>query len=132
MTVFIISVVRTVVPTIVGALFTWLASFGLIVPEEGKIGLSGFLFVLFTGVYYLLVRLLEERYPQIGILLGFAKSPDSYSNGPGVEVTTKHGNEVNITVTPSEEPTVITGTTLPNLNTEVVTDDRVPGPDHRA
>lgn len=133
MTVFVISLVRTIVPIIVGAVFTWLASYGIEVPEDGQMGLTAFLFAFFTGIYYLIVRLLEERYPQVGILLGFAKSPDSYSKGPGVEVTSKPaGNEVNITVTnPTAEPTVITGTTLPNLN-EAVPTDRVPGPDHRA
>lgn len=133
MTVFIISFVRTVTPTLVGALSAWLVSLGITLPDEAYTALISFLFVVFTGLYYLVVRLLEERFPQVGILLGIAKSPDSYSNGPGVAVTSKIGNEVNITVTPSDEPTVITGTTLPNLNQTVVEQpDRVKGPDHRA
>lgn len=131
MTVFVISLIRSNVPVAVGALLTWLISFGIVVPEEGRIGLTSFLFFFLTGFYYLVVRLLEERFPQVGILLGFPKSPDSYSKGPGVEVTSKPGNEVNVTIHQPDnaEPTVITGTTLPNL---AAVADRVPGPDHRA
>lgn len=123
MTTFVISLIRSNVPIVVGALLTWLVSLGIVVPEEGKVGLILFLVAFLSGFYYLIVRLLEERYPQIGILLGFAKSPDSYSKGPGVEVTSKPGNEINITVTnPDAEPTTITAEST----------DRVPGPDHRA
>lgn len=124
MTVFVISLIRTVTPSIVGAFFAWLLSLGVVMPVEAELGLISFLFAVFTGLYYLVVRLLEEKFPELGILLGFAKSPDSYTKGPGVEITSKPGNELNITVNNPNEET-----------TEGLADlliDRVPGPDHRA
>jgi hypothetical protein len=124
MTVFVISLVRTFVPTVVGALFVWLASFGIEVPEDGRVGLTSFLFVLFTGLYYLVVRLLEERFPQLGILLGFAKSPDSYTKGPGVELTSKPNGNPEITVTVSD-PAIETQAT------DVYVNRATNGPDHR-
>lgn len=88
MTVFIISLIRTVIPVIVGAVLTTLAEAGLNIDEAGQQGLTTALFVLFTAIYYFIVRLIEQHVPWFGILLGYAKSPDSYSKSvPSVTVT---------------------------------------------
>lgn len=110
MTVFIAGLIRTVVPAIVGALATWLLSFGLDVGPDAYAGLTAFLGLLFTGVYYAVVRLIEDRVPQAGWLLGLAKSPDSYSKGPGVSLSQKpEGNpEVTITVDNSVDTSTVT------------------------
>jgi len=105
MTTFVISLIRSNVAPLVGALATWLISLGLTVPEEAKQGLITFLFFFLSGIYYLVVRLLEEKYPQVGILLGYAKTPDSYSKGPGVELTQKPNGDPQITVTVGTEAT---------------------------
>jgi len=110
MTVFIAGLIRTVVPAIVGALATWLLSFGLDVGPDAYAGLTAFLGLLFTGLYYAIVRLIEDRVPQAGWLLGLAKSPDSYSKGPGVTMTQKpEGNpEVTITVDGKTDASTVT------------------------
>ena len=83
MTVFVLSIIRTWVPIGVGALISWLTvTVGLPeIPEEGATGLIIFLTAVLQGAYYLLVRWLEQKFPQIGVLLGAAKSPDAYSTG---------------------------------------------------
>lgn len=99
MTVFIAGLIRTVVPAIVGALATWLLSFGLDVGPDAYAGLTAFLGLVFTGLYYAVVRLIEDRVPQAGWLLGLAKSPDSYSKGPGVTLTQKPDGNPEVTIT---------------------------------
>ena len=89
MTIFVAGLIRTVVPALVGALSAWLVSLGLELPVEAYEGLIAGMGLLFTGVYYAVVRLIEDRVPQFGWLLGLAKSPDSYSKGPGVQLTQK-------------------------------------------
>lgn len=119
MTLFIISFIRTIAPAIVGALGSWLVTLGLDVGEEALASLTAFMFIAFTGIYYALVRLLEEKYPKLGILLGFAKSPDSYSKGPGVELTQKPGGNPEVTIT-VEDGSMVPPSRLTS------------GPDHRA
>ena len=64
---FVISQVRTWAPIIVGALISW-----GVLPEdlstEAALALSGGI----MGAYYLVVRLLEEKWPVFGWLLGKA------------------------------------------------------------
>jgi hypothetical protein len=110
MSVFIAGLIRTVVPAIVGALAAWFVSLGLQLPEDAYAGLTAALSFGFTALYYGVVRLIEERVPQVGWLLGLAKSPDSYSKGPGVVLTQKpDGNpEVTIKVETPVDPENIT------------------------
>lgn len=93
MKIFVISLIRTVTPAIVGALSSFLVGLGIELEPEAYSALTGFLFILFTGIYYALIRLLEEKVPQIGVLLGYPASPDSYSKGVAQElkVTIKGG-----------------------------------------
>lgn len=87
MTAFVLSIVRTLVPVIVGTVISWLAVLGLEIDESGQEGLSIFLTGLFIAIYYLAVRLIGQKFPGVEILLGSAKSPDSYTKGTPVEAT---------------------------------------------
>lgn len=71
-----ISVIRTVVPSIVGAVLAMLTAQGIELDAEAAANLTGFLTALLGGVYYLVVRVIESRHPKAGILLGKAKTPE--------------------------------------------------------
>lgn len=75
MTNFFTSLIRTYVPIIVGALVAWLATLGLAIDADAAAGLIIFLTCALQGLYYLVVRLLERKFPQIGVLLGSAQKP---------------------------------------------------------
>ena len=87
------SLIRTYVPIIVGALVAWLLTLGVNLDAGAQTGLIVFLTGLLQAVYYTLIRLAERQWPQIGVLLGLAKTPDSYSNDQAVpgEVIEDHG-----------------------------------------
>lgn len=72
---FIASVIRTVVPSAVGALLTWLASIGLDLGDDARVGLIAAGTTLLTGLYYTAVRSLEAKWPAAGAFLGVAKQP---------------------------------------------------------
>lgn len=129
MILLLLSFIRTIVPAIVGAVVAYLVQLGLAVDGEFEAALTAVLFAVFTGIYYLIVRVIEMKFPGIGILLGWAASPDSYSKGAGVDIVQKSEQNISVQV---NEPALIPGTTLPNLNSSVVSLDRVDGPDHRA
>lgn len=124
MTVFVISFIRTQTPALVAAFFAWLISLGIVLPVEAELGLIAFLTAVLTGAYYAVVRLFEEKYPQVGILLGFPKSPDSYSKGPGVVIDQKPNGSPEITLTINEDSKTQESTVYVNRLTD--------GPDHRA
>ena len=73
---FVTSLIRTYVPIIVGTVVGWLAAKGITVDSNAVAGLTAFLSGFFSAVYYLVVRVLERRYPQLGWLLGAAKKPE--------------------------------------------------------
>lgn len=75
---YFISLIRTWVPLGVGAVLSWLASLGLELGAEAEVGLVAFGTALVTGVYYALVRALEQRWPSFGRLLG-KKTQVAYS-----------------------------------------------------
>lgn len=72
---FVTSAIRTVSPIIIGALVAWLASLSLQLDAETQTGLIVALVGVLQAVYYLVVRLLEKRWPQLGVLLGSASQP---------------------------------------------------------
>ena len=86
------SIVRTVVPVVVGAIATYLVTkFGINLSDEVTSALSVILMAVFTSVYYIIVRWLEQKFPTIGVLLGWAAVPESYTparvrNSQGTEV----------------------------------------------
>lgn len=66
------SIIRTAVPLIVGPLVTWLASKGVDIDGET---LTVAVAAVVGFVYYVGVRLLERRWPALGVLLGSKKKP---------------------------------------------------------
>lgn len=77
------SIVRTIVPIVVGAVLAWIASLGITLDPEFEPLLGTVLTGAFTGLYYIAVRLLETYLsPKLGWLLGLAKTPTSYTAEP--------------------------------------------------
>jgi len=67
------SIVRTVIPLIVGFLLTWALKAGFDLDDDS---VTNVVTVIVTGVYYALVRFLEVHVnPSLGWLLGLAKPP---------------------------------------------------------
>ena len=108
-----LSLIRTYAPILVGAFASWLLTVGLDIDSETQAGLVIFLTGLLQAVYYTVVRVLEQRFPGIGVLLGAAKSPDAYSKGAEPAAV-----DADAEVDVSDE------VELPPLD--------IPGPDHRA
>lgn len=73
---FLTSLIRTYVPIAVGAVVSWLATRGINLDSAAAAGLASFLTGILSAVYYLAVRLLEKKFPQLGWLLGSAKKPE--------------------------------------------------------
>lgn len=67
-----VSIRRTIVPVVAGFLLAQAARVGLSIPESDLVGV---LEAIVTGVYYTAIRLLEVRFPQVGILLGALSAP---------------------------------------------------------
>jgi len=109
-----LSIIRTYVPIVVGALASWLlVTFAFELEADIQAHLIIALTGLLQAVYYAAVRALETRFPGVGVLLGAAKTPDTYSKG-------------NEPAPVSAEDAVDVGgdVELPALD--------APGPDHRA
>lgn len=73
----VVSLIRTVVPVIVGSLLTWLAGRGIALDGAA---VTPAVTTLIIGVYYAAVRWAEVRWPRAGWLLGVARPP-SYRPG---------------------------------------------------
>jgi len=104
--VLLASIIRTLVPLAVGQIVAWLALASVILDEPTKNALGTFLGGLVTAVYYLIIRLLEQRWPAIGVLLGLAKSPDSYSKEPDRSTLTATLNAAGTWEIPGKPETV--------------------------
>jgi hypothetical protein len=74
----LIGLIRTWVPITVGAALSWLATNGLELDKETQTAAIVASTGAIQALYYTTVRLLENKVPQIGWLLGSAKTP-SYS-----------------------------------------------------
>jgi hypothetical protein len=76
MSQYIISVIRTWVPIIVGAVLAKLIVLtGVVISEDASANLKNTLTLIVIGLYYAVARWLEQRYPRVGILLGYIKQP---------------------------------------------------------
>ena len=76
---FVIAQIRTYVPMLVGFLVTWLVAANILDPDTSvtfQAGRVSALTALLSGLYYFLVRLLAEKWPGVGILLGVNKAPE--------------------------------------------------------
>lgn len=82
------SIIRTIVPVIVGTILSWLLTLGIPVDGELRTALAAALTLSLTAIYYVVVRLLETYVtPKLGWLLGLAKSPTSYTaESPAVSI----------------------------------------------
>jgi hypothetical protein len=72
------SVIRTIVPIVVGSFIAWLAARGVKVDEATILPAID---AIVAGAYYALIRLVEHKYPKAGWLLG---SPGAPSYAPSV------------------------------------------------
>jgi len=68
----LLSLRRTLVPVAVGYLLAQAARAGFDIPADQ---LAGVLEALITGAYYAVVRVAEQRFPAVGVLLGASKQP---------------------------------------------------------
>ncbi len=73
---YVVSLIRTLCPVIVGSVAGFLAAKGINLDPSATAGLTAFLSGLFTTVYYLTVRIIESKYPKAGYLLGVPKKPE--------------------------------------------------------
>ena len=73
------SIVRTIVPVIVGAIASYLITLGVTLQEDVMAALSVIITAAATAIYYIAIRWLEQKFPKIGILLGYAAVPESYT-----------------------------------------------------
>lgn len=69
------SLVRTVVPFVVGSIASWLLTRGIDMDEASKAQLTSVVTVVLGAAYYAVVRLGERVRPKLGVLLGMAKAP---------------------------------------------------------
>ncbi len=72
---FVTGVIRTWVPIAVGAVISWLATRGMTVDADTQLGLITAATGLIQAGYYLAVRLVAEKFPWAGILLGSNHAP---------------------------------------------------------
>ena len=79
------SFVRTLVPVAVGQIIAYIATLGIIVPGDVETALTVVLGFVATAVWYTAVRFLEQKFPKIGALLGWAATPDGYTSADGAK-----------------------------------------------
>lgn len=94
------SVVRTGVPLLVGVVVSLAASKGIEVSAELESQLVLLVGAAAGSIYHWVVRLLEERWPRFGWLLGFARAPHyegSSGNGTDYVSTTKYDDQGRVT-----------------------------------
>lgn len=73
------SFVRTLVPVAVGQIAAYLATIGIELPEDVMAAVTVILGFIITALWYTAVRFLEQKWPWIGVLLGWATTPDGYT-----------------------------------------------------
>jgi hypothetical protein len=86
MNALVASVIRTIIPIAVGQVASWLLLLNIVLPTPAAAGLSAFLGGLLTAIYYVGVRVLEQQWPIVGVLLGLPVSPDTYSKATATAV----------------------------------------------
>ena len=73
---FVNSLIRTYVPLIVGAVAAWAVTLGLEIDANTQTSLIVVLTAALQGAYYLIIRLIERKFPKVGVLLGKASAPE--------------------------------------------------------
>lgn len=69
------SLIRTAVPLLAGAIFSWLVAINFTIPGVSEPVLEGILTFVLGFAYYTIVRLLEKKWPKLGWLLGVPVQP---------------------------------------------------------
>lgn len=73
---YVISLIRTVSPILVGTLLAWAASsLHVVIGPSSQAGLVALCVAVLSAAYYALVRLLERKWPSLGVLLGVPAKP---------------------------------------------------------
>lgn len=80
---FLVSQIRTYVPSGVGAALSWLALRGVEVTSDQRLALVTFSTAAATGLYYTGARLIESKWPRVGGWLVGSKGAPSYSSPTG-------------------------------------------------
>lgn len=80
MSATIVSLIRTWTPVAVGTLVSWLLTLGINLDPDTQAGLIAGLTGVLIAAYYGIVRVLERRWPWVGVLLGSTAQPE-YSRG---------------------------------------------------
>lgn len=70
-----IGTIRTFVPTVVGTFVLFLAARGFELDAAAVAGLEAFVTGVAVTTYYIIIRLLSERFPSLEWLLGSGKTP---------------------------------------------------------
>jgi hypothetical protein len=79
------SIIRTVVPIIVGSVIAWLAARGVKVDEATILPAVD---AVVAAAYYALIRLVEDKWPKAGWLLGSPGAPTYASATPSPSTLT--------------------------------------------
>lgn len=80
------SIVRTIIPLAVGQIIAFVATLGIEVTPEQEAAFTTVLGFVAAALYYLIIRFLEQKFPWMGALLGWAATPDGYSHGDAEDV----------------------------------------------
>lgn len=71
-----VGIIRTIVPTAVGAVLSWLAiEYGVVIDDAASQGLVAGFTSLLASIYYVVVRFAEKHVPALGWLLGSPTAP---------------------------------------------------------
>ena len=87
------SVIRTGVPLAVGVGVSFAAAKGIHISPETEAQVVVLIGAVAASAYHWLVRLLEERWPRFGWMLGLAHSPDYYHSTESDYVSTTKFDE---------------------------------------
>lgn len=74
------SFVRTLVPLAVGQIVSFAATLGIEMTEDQETAFTVVLGFVVAAVWYIAVRFIEQKWPKVGILLGWWATPDGYTS----------------------------------------------------
>lgn len=96
------SIIRTLVPIAVGQIVAYAGTIGLDIPANVEDALTVILGFIVATLYYLAVRFLEQRFPKLGALIGWAATPDGYTPAKERELEKLAAAEVDDTPVPDD------------------------------
>lgn len=74
------SFVRTLVPLAVGQIVSFAATLGIEMTDDQQAAFTVVLGFVVAAVWYIAVRFIEQKWPKVGILLGWWATPDGYTS----------------------------------------------------